>query len=144
MSMTVCVCVCVTCRWQKGPAGLKLYPGARSFINGRILMTSVCACTRVRVYACAGERLRLCVRVGGKISMCSLPLHTAEQIGEVVRSHNTRGQPGDDDGCRRDGAKLMAECEESLRHDGMWKKFTLRVKCSSRCMCTVYMCVCLR
>lgn len=33
----------VTCRGQKGPAGLKLYPGARSFINGRILMTLVCA-----------------------------------------------------------------------------------------------------
>lgn len=33
----------------------------------------------------------LCVCVGGKISACSLPLHTAEQIGEVVRSHNMRG-----------------------------------------------------
>lgn len=38
--------------------------------------------------------------------MCSLPLHTAEQIGEVVRSHNMRGQPGDEEGHRQHGAKL--------------------------------------
>lgn len=77
----------------------------------------------VRVHV-QGERLLLSVCVGGKISMCSLPLHTAEQIGEVVRSHNMRGQPGDEDGCRQDGAELMAECEDSLGHDGMrmeWK-----------------------
>lgn len=54
--------------------------------------------------------------------MCSLTLHTAEQIGEVVRSHNMRGQPGDDEGCRQGGAELMAEHEESLRHDGMWMR----------------------
>lgn len=46
--------------------------------------------------------------------MCSLPLHTAEQIGEVVRSHNTRGQPGDDEGCRQDGAELNVET--TLKH----------------------------
>lgn len=40
----ICECVCETCRGQKGPAGLKLYPGARSLINGRILMTLVCVC----------------------------------------------------------------------------------------------------
>lgn len=51
--------------------------------------------------------------------MCSLPLHTAEQIGEVVRSHNMRGQPGDDEGCRLDGAELRAQCEQSLGHYGM-------------------------
>ncbi len=51
--------------------------------------------------------------------MCSLPLHTAEQIGEVVRSHNMRGQPGDGKGCRQHGAELMAEYEEGLGHDGM-------------------------
>ena len=75
-------------------------------------MTSGCAC------ACAGRDC-VCVCVGGKTSMCSLPLHTAEQIGEVVRSHNTRGQPGDEEGCRQDGAGLMAEWEDSLGHDGM-------------------------
>ena len=55
-------------------------------------MTSVCVCV------CRGRFAPECVRVcvGGKISMCSLPLHTAEQIGEVVRSHNMRGQPGDE------------------------------------------------
>lgn len=40
----------------------------------------------------------VCVRLlcgGGKISMCSLALHTAEQIGGIVRSHNMRGQPGE-------------------------------------------------
>ena len=49
--------------------------------------------------------------------MCSQPLHTVEQIGEVVRSHNMRGQPGDEEGCRQDGADLMAEGEDGLRHD---------------------------
>ena len=71
------------------------------------------------VCMCRAKRLLLSVCVGGKISMCSLPLHTAEQIGEVVRSHNMRGQPGDEKSCRQDGAELMAEYEEGLAHDGM-------------------------
>lgn len=29
-----------------------------------------------------------------------------------------RGQPGDDEGCRQDGA----ECEQSLRQAGMWMR----------------------
>lgn len=51
-------------------------------------------CVHVQGTVCARVCARVCV--GGKISMCSLPLHTAEQIGEVVRSHNMRGQPGDE------------------------------------------------
>lgn len=39
--------------------------------------------------------------------MCSQPLHTAEQIEEVVRSHNIWGQAGDKDGCRQNGTDLM-------------------------------------
>lgn len=45
-----------------------------------------------------------CVCVGGKTSMSSQPLHTAKQIGEVVRSHNMKIQPGDEEGWRQDDA----------------------------------------
>lgn len=54
--MCVCVSMCLrereTSRGQKGPAGLKLNPGARSFINGRILMTLVCVCAPACVCVC--------------------------------------------------------------------------------------------
>lgn len=100
-SVTACVRACVCMGGDKrDPAGLKLYPRARSFINGRILMTL--ACEDARVCVCPRERRRLLqsMCVGGKTSMCSQPLHTAEQIGEVVRSHNMWGQPGDEEVCR--------------------------------------------
>lgn len=55
----------------------------------------------------------VCVCVGGKTSMSSQPLHTAKQIGEVVRSHNMKIQPGDEEGWRQGDADLMSLCANS-------------------------------
>lgn len=56
-----------------------------------------------------------CVYVEVERYQCSLPFHTAEQIGEIVRSHNMKGHPWDEKSCRWDLAERMPMAPWDMR-----------------------------